>query len=176
MEHQNYFQNSLKATKDISLLSNSEIDKMLLALADAVDENIPVLLRENQKDLDLMAEDDPKYDRLRLNPAIINGIAEDIRKVAELQNPLGTVLSERVMPNGLQISKVRVPLGVVGVIYEARPNVTLDVFALCFKTGNVCILKGGSDAEFSNKAIINVIHQVLRRTSAQHSFCDLIAS
>jgi glutamate-5-semialdehyde dehydrogenase len=161
MEHQFYFQNSLKATKDISLLSNSEINSLLMELADAVEENIPTLLQENQKDLDLMSDADPKYDRLKLSPAIINAIAADIRKVAELPNPLGTVLSERVMPNGLHISKVRVPLGVVGVIYEARPNVTLDVFALCFKTGNVCILKGGSDAEFSNKAIISVIHQVL---------------
>jgi len=172
MEHQTYFQNSLKATKEISKLSNSEINSILLELADAVDENIAFLLQANQKDLDRMSEDDPKYDRLKLTPAIINTIAADIRKVAELPNPLGAILSQREMPNGLQISKIRVPLGVVGVIYEARPNVTLDVFALCFKTGNVCILKGGSDAESSNQAIISVIHQVL----IQHKLSTALAT
>jgi len=174
MEHQIYFKNSLKATKDISLLTNPEIDKILLELADAVDHHIPLLLQENQKDLELMSETDPKYDRLKLTQTNITAIAADIRNVASLPNPLGTILSEKVMPNGLHISKVRVPLGVVGVIYEARPNVTLDVFALCFKTGNVCILKGGSDAEFSNKAIMTVIHQVLNAHNLNTDFVTLL--
>lgn len=174
MEHQIYFQNSLKATKDISLLTNSEINKILLELADAVDHHISFLLQENQKDLELMSETDPKYDRLRLTQTNITAIAADIRNVASLPNPLGTILSEKVMPNGLHISKIRVPLGVVGVIYEARPNVTLDVFALCFKTGNVCILKGGSDAEFSNKAIMKVIHQVLNVHNLNTDFVTLL--
>ncbi len=106
---------------------------------------------------------DPKYDRLKLTAARIQDIAKEMRSVAELANPLGHILSEKTMPNGLNISKISVPLGIVGVIYEARPNVTFDVFALCFKTGNVCILKGGSDAEYSNKAIIEVIHSVLTK-------------
>ena len=176
MEHQIYFQNSLNAKRDISLLTNAEINKILLELADAVDENIPLLIKENQKDLDQMSDADPKYDRLKLTVTSITSIASDIRKVAELPNPLGAILSEQIMPNGLNISKVRVPLGVVGVIYEARPNVTLDVFTLCFKTGNVCILKGGSDAEFSNQAIISVIHQVLNAHNLNTAFVTLLPS
>jgi glutamate-5-semialdehyde dehydrogenase len=174
MEYQIYFQNSLKACKDISLLSNQEINNILLQLADAVDKNTAILLEENQKDLERMPEADPKYDRLKLTPATIAAIAEDIRKVAALPNPLGTILMEKEMPNGLQISKIRVPLGVIGVIYEARPNVTLDVFTLCFKTGNVCILKGGSDAEFSNKAILSVIHGVLEAHHLNTAFVTLL--
>ncbi len=174
MEHQTYFLNSRKATKEISLLTNSEINKILLQLAHAVEENIAFLLQENLKDLTRMSESDPKYDRLRLTEASITGIAADIRKVAHLPNPLGTILSEQVLPNGLQLSKVRVPLGVVGVIYEARPNVTLDVFTLCFKTGNVCILKGGSDADFSNKAIMTVIHEVLNTHNLNNNFVTLL--
>ncbi|WP_432713166.1 glutamate-5-semialdehyde dehydrogenase, partial [Pedobacter sp.] len=169
-----YFQNSVKATKDMSLLSNDNINHTLIALATAVEENIPLLLKENQKDLDQMSAEDPKYDRLRLTETIITAIAADIRKVAALPNPLGAVLSQQEMPNGLEISKVRVPLGVVGVIYEARPNVTLDVFALCFKTGNVCILKGGSDAEFSNKAILQVIHGVLKQQNLNTNIVTLL--
>jgi glutamate-5-semialdehyde dehydrogenase len=98
---------------------------------------------------------------LKLTTERIRGIAEEITNVAKLENPLGHILSEKTMPNKLHISKISVPLGVVGVIYEARPNVTFDVFALCFKSGNVCILKGGSDAAFSNQAVINVVHKVL---------------
>ncbi|MET3115016.1 glutamate-5-semialdehyde dehydrogenase [Pedobacter sp. CG_S7] len=176
MEYQIYFQNSLKAKKDISLLTNDEINKILLELADAVEESIPLLIKENQKDLDQMSDTDPKYDRLKLTAVSIAAISSDIRKVAKLPNPLGVVLSEQVMPNGLHISKVRVPLGIVGVIYEARPNVTLDVFTLCFKTGNVCILKGGSDAEFSNQAIISVIHQVLNAHNLNSAFVTLLPS
>src|SRR6201995_3013795 len=95
-------------------------------------------------------------------------------KVASLNSPLGDVLSELTMPNGLHISKIRVPLGVVGVIYEARPNVTFDVFSLCFKTGNVCILKGGSDADYSNRAIITVIHEVLQQNNIDVNTATLL--
>jgi len=126
----------------------------------AVAQTAPLLLA-NQKDLDRMDTSDPKYDRLKLTEARIRDIAQEMKNVAGLPNPLGHILSEKTMPNGLQISKISVPLGIVGVIYEARPNVTFDVFALCFKTGNVCVLKGGSDAEYSNKAIISLIHGVL---------------
>jgi glutamate-5-semialdehyde dehydrogenase len=105
----------------------------------------------------------PNYDRLKLTAERIRGIADDIINVSKLENPLGHTLSEKTMPNGLHISKISVPLGVVGVIYEARPNVTFDVFALCFKTGNICILKGGSDAAYSNQAIISIIHKVLTK-------------
>ena len=123
---------------------------MLRDLAEAAVAETEHLLKENQKDLDRMDPADPKFDRLKLTVVRIQDIAKEMKNVAGLPNPLGHVISEQSMPNGLHISKVSVPLGIVGVIYEARPNVTFDVFALCFKTGNVCVLKGGSDAEYSN--------------------------
>lgn len=174
MDYNLYFENSLKASRSLAKLSNQRINEVLSLLADAVENNIGHLLEENQKDLDRMSADDPKYDRLKLTQERIKDIANDIRKVAALPNPLGQVLSEKLMSNGLQISKVRVPLGVIGVIYEARPNVTLDVFALCFKTGNVCILKGGSDAEFSNRAIFGVIQQVLNNLAIHPDIVTLL--
>ena len=139
------------------------VNNVLQDLAASAVNQADYLLQENKKDLDRMDPNDPKYDRLKLTEARIQDIAKEIGNVAKLGSPLGHVLSEQTMPNGLHISKVRVPLGIVGVIYEARPNVTFDVFSLCFKTGNVCILKGGSDAAHSNKAIISIIHQVLSK-------------
>ena len=108
-----------------------------------------------------MPSSDPKYDRLKLTKSRLQDIAADIRNVAALPSPLGKVLKENVLPNGLKIKRVSVPFGVIGIIYEARPNVTFDVFSLCLKSGNVCILKGGSDAQYSNNAIINIINKVL---------------
>ncbi|MDB5016469.1 MAG: glutamate-5-semialdehyde dehydrogenase [Mucilaginibacter sp.] len=137
------------------------INEVLTDLAETAIAQTGYLLQENEKDLERMDVNDPKYDRLKLTAARIEDIAAEINNVANLESPLGDVLSQKIMPNGLHISKVRVPLGVVGVIYEARPNVTFDVFSLCFKTGNICILKGGSDADFSNRAIISIIHGVL---------------
>jgi glutamate-5-semialdehyde dehydrogenase len=134
---------------------------VLTDLAKATVEQTDHLLQENKKDLERMDPADPKYDRLTLTADGMKAIAKDMENVAGLDSPLGKILSATTLPNGLHISKIRVPLGVVGVIYEARPNVTFDVFALCFKTGNVSILKGGSDAEHSNRAIIKIIHQVL---------------
>lgn len=160
MEYTRYFENALAAGRNLSL-APAPIDAVLLNLAEVAVAQTPYLLQENQKDLDRMDPADPKYDRLKLTAERIAAIADDIKNVAGLASPLGVVLSDKTMPNGLQISKVRVPLGVVGVIYEARPNVTFDVFALCFKTGNISILKGGSDADFSNRAIISIIHSVL---------------
>ena len=174
MENQLYFQHALKASRDISRLTTTEINAVLMDLADAVVAKTPVILLENKKDLALMATDDPKYDRLKLTEKIIADIANDIRHVAALPSPLGQVMLEKVMPNNLKISKVSVPLGVVGVIYEARPNVTLDVFSLCFKTGNVCILKGGSDASFSNQAITAIIQQVLNAQALNPDFVTLL--
>ena len=110
-----------------------------------------------------MPVDDPKYDRLKLTVQRIQDIAGEIINVAALPTPLGKVLEERTMDNGMHISKITVPLGVIGIIYEARPNVTFDVFSLCLKSGNACILKGGSDAEFSNKAIVKLIRSVLKQ-------------
>ncbi|MBS1524506.1 MAG: glutamate-5-semialdehyde dehydrogenase [Bacteroidetes bacterium] len=161
--YRNYFEDALAAGRSIAGISPETITAVLKDLAEATIARIDHLLTENQKDLDRMDPSDPKYDRLKLTEVRVKDIAKDILNVAGLPNPLGHVLSEKTMPNGLQITKVSVPLGVVGVIYEARPNVTFDVFALCFKSGNVCVLKGGSDAEYSNNAIITIIHEVLER-------------
>jgi len=154
-----YFENAKAASGKI--IAPAVVNQVLTDLAAAAIAQTEYLLTENQKDLDLMDHKDPKYDRLKLTPERIADIANEIKNVASLETPLGHIFSEKTMPNGLHITKVRVPLGVVGVIYEARPNVTFDVFSLCFKTGNVCILKGGSDAHHSNKAIISIIHEVL---------------
>nr|WP_199077850.1 glutamate-5-semialdehyde dehydrogenase [Pedobacter sp. ASV19] len=174
MDYTIYFQNSLKATRDLSRLNNTQINNLLLHLADAVELKTDFILQANQQDLDKMDPEDPKYDRLKLSPERIAEIAADMRNVSELNSPLGEILQEKKRPNGLLISKIRVPLGVIGVIYEARPNVTLDVFALCFKTGNVCILKGGSDAEQSNKAIMEVIHSVLEANGININVVSLL--
>ncbi|ASU34794.1 glutamate-5-semialdehyde dehydrogenase [Mucilaginibacter xinganensis] len=157
--YKSYFENARSAGRKI--VAPDTINRVLNAVADEALSQTDYLLQENQRDLDLMDKKDPKYDRLKLTTERIADIAKEIQNIAALQSPLGLTLSDKTMPNGLQISKVRVPLGIVGVIYEARPNVTFDVFSLCFKTGNVCILKGGSDAGYSNKAIISVIHKVL---------------
>ena len=163
MEYKQYFEDALLAGRDIVSVSPDTIVAVLNDLAGAAIAQTALLLQENQKDLDRMDVSDPKYDRLKLTEVRIKDIAKDMVNVANLPHPLGHILSEKTMPNRLHIKKIGVPLGIVGVIYEARPNVTFDVFALCFKTGNVCILKGGSDAEFSNKAIIKIIHAVLAK-------------
>ena len=172
MNLQPVFEATQKASRNLGLLAPDVVNVLLLALAEAAVAETPFLLAENEKDLARMSPDDPKYDRLRLTEARIAAIAEDIRNVASLTSPLGQMLLQRELPNGLKLSKVRVPLGVVGIIYEARPNVTFDVVALCLKTGNACVLKGGSDASFSNEAIISVIHNVLR----QHNLAPEIAT
>lgn len=163
MNLQASFQATQTASRTLALLTPDQVHALLLDLAAAAVAQTPFLLAENEKDLARMAPDHPNYDRLQLTAARLEGIARDIENVAALPSPLGKTLLEQAMPNGLHISKVRVPLGVVGIIYEARPNVTFDVVALCLKTGNACLLKGGSDASFSNQAIITVIHEVLVR-------------
>ena len=149
------------ASRNMLALSDKEINQILLAVADAAINKTDFILSENQKDLERMPSTDPKYDRLKLTKSRLQDIAADIRNVAALPSPLGKVLKENVLPNGLKIKRVSVPFGVIGIIYEARPNVTFDVFSLCLKSGNVCILKGGSDAQHSNNAIINIINKVL---------------
>ena len=150
------------------------INHVLKELAGETVAQTDYLLTENQKDLDQMDHRDPKYDRLKLTAERINCIAAEIKNVAKLKTPLGHVLSKKIMPNGLHISKVSVPLGVVAVIYEARPNVTFDVFSLCFKSGNAAILKGGSDATHSNRAIISVIQRVLAKYEIDPNFVCLL--
>lgn len=163
-----------EASRVISSLSDHMISKVLLQVADAIDANTRYILNANKEDLFRMDPDNPKYDRLKLTPERIAGITADMRNVARLPSPLGKVLDERVRPNGMQIDKVSVPFGVVGVIYEARPNVTADVFGLCFKSGNVSVLKGGSDADASNLAIADVIRDILTLNGIPREACTLL--
>jgi glutamate-5-semialdehyde dehydrogenase len=152
-----------QAGRALAQVRGAVIDAVLTDLAGELVSHSAELLAANAQDLARMEPTDPKYDRLRLTEARLAGIAADLRQLAALPSPLGRVLEARTLPNGLEISKVAVPLGVVGVVYEARPNVTFDVFAICFKTGNACLLKGGSDAELSNQAGVRLIHHVLAR-------------
>ena len=158
---------SFALTRDASLAlaakSPAEIDNILLELADATEAAIPTLLDANGRDMARMADDNPMRDRLMLNEARLRAIAADLRHVAALPSPLGRVLKHSTLPNGLDIERVSVPFGVIGIIFEARPNVCFDCFALCLKAGSACILKGGRDAEDSCRAIVALIHDVLGR-------------
>ncbi|MCB0602492.1 MAG: glutamate-5-semialdehyde dehydrogenase [Saprospiraceae bacterium] len=142
-------------------LSEEQVQAVLMDLADQTELNIPRLLENNAKDLERMDPDDPKYDRLLLNPERIRNIARDIRNVAQLPTPLGRILEARKLPNGLEVQKISVPIGLLGIVFESRPNVTFDVFTLCFKSGNACVLKGSRDAHDSNTFIVTLIRQVL---------------
>jgi glutamate-5-semialdehyde dehydrogenase len=172
----NIFKAARETSRQAASLSEETVNKVLISLADHTEKNIANIIAENKKDLDRMPETDPKYDRLRLTEKIIKGIANDLRNVSRLPNPLGIVLEKKTLENGLSLEKVSVPLGVVGIIYEARPNVTFDVFSLCLKSGNVCILKGGSDAEFSNKYIVGLIKEILEKNQVSTGFITLLPS
>ena len=162
------------ASRELALLNDDVINQILNAVADAAIAETPFILAENEKDLARMDKNDPKYDRLKLTEERLKGIAADTRNVATLPSPLGKVLKESVRPNGMRLTKVSVPFGVIGIIYEARPNVSFDVFSLCLKSGNACILKGGSDADCSNRAIISVIHEVLRKFNINPHIVELL--
>ena len=151
-----------QASREIITLTDEAINSLLLALADSIPAHRDAILEANQKDIERMDPADPMVDRLLLNASRLDAIAADIRNVASLPSPLDAVLEKRVLANGLNLKKVTVPIGVIGIIYEARPNVTFDVFALCLKSGNATVLKGGSDAMFSNIAIVELIHSVLK--------------
>ena len=162
------------ASRKLALLDDQTINRILNAVADAAIAETPFILSENAKDLARMEQSNPKYDRLKLTEARLKGIAADTRNVATLPSPLGRVLKETVRPNGMKLTKVSVPFGVIGIIYEARPNVSFDVFSLCLKSGNACILKGGSDADCSNRAIVSVIHDVLKRFGVDTHIVELL--
>lgn len=168
------FEQVLKASRKLNLLNVDTINKVLTDVADAAEANSDFILAENLKDLLRMDKADPKYDRLQLTTDRISGIASDIRNVVDLPSPVGRVLSETVRPNGLKITRIAVPFGVIGIIYEARPNVTFDVFSLCLKSGNACILKGGSDAIDSNTAIVKVIRDVLKKHQIDENVLTLL--
>lgn len=156
------FKKVREASRTIANISDRERNEVLLTLAGLLEERSAVLLEANARDLALMDRANPLYDRLQLTPERIGAIASDMRNVAGLPSPVGEEIERRTLPNGILLRRVRVPFGVIGVIYEARPNVTFDVFSLCFKSGNACILKGGKDAEQSNMAAISIIHEALR--------------
>lgn len=164
------------ASRTMNTISDRERNEILLSIADAVDASHEALLRANESDLRHMDRENPLYDRLQLTPARLEAIASDLRHVAALPSPLGVVIEERTLPNGLRLRRVRVPFGVIGVIYEARPNVTFDVFSLCFKSGNACVLKGGADASASNEAIVSLIHEVLRAKGVDINAVALLPS
>jgi glutamate-5-semialdehyde dehydrogenase len=160
-DYTDYFAATQQASRALAAVAPATIDALLCDLADATVTQTDFILAENAQDLAKMPATDPRHDRLRLTPERLQAIAQDLRNVAGLPSPLGAVLSDKTLPNGLHLSKVRVPLGVVGIIYEARPNVTFDSLALCLKTGNACLLKGGSDAAASNAALLAVAGPVL---------------
>ena len=157
------FKKVKRASKSLALLSDQQRNEMLLAVADAIIDQQDRILAANAADLAKMDQKNPLYDRLQLTEKRLADIAGDMRNVASLPSPLGHVTKEKTLPNGLRLHRVSVPFGVIGMIYEARPNVTYDVFSLCFKSGNACVLKGGSDADQSNQASVALIHEVLQR-------------
>lgn len=172
-EIKNILEKAREASRLVNLLSAKKINQVLCRIADAAVENTDKILKANAEDLARMDKNDPKYDRLLLTRERIAAISEDMRKVAGLPSPLGKVLAEWTQPNGMKISKVSVPFGVVGVIYEARPNVTFDVLSLCLKSGSAVIMKGGTDAYNSNTAITEVIHSVLREEGVSEAVATL---
>ena len=174
MELNETFQTVKFASRKLAMMEEKRINEILTAVSDAAISNKDIILDANSMDLQLMDPSDPKYDRLKLTSARIDDIASDMRNVAALPSPLGKVLYEDVRPNGLKLRKVSVPFGVIGVIYEARPNVSFDVFSLCMKSGSACILKGGGDAYNSNKAIVETIHGVLDKYGVDRNIVCLL--
>lgn len=170
------FKSVQEASRKLAIIQQEEINEVLISLAKQAEENIASILVENKKDLDRMPETDPKYDRLKLTEQRIKDIANDLRNVAKLPSPLGLTLEKRDLPSGLSLEKMTVPLGVIGIIYEARPNVTFDVFSLCLKSGNACVLKGGSDAEYSNTKIVSLIKKVLSEHKINPQAIELLPS
>ncbi len=168
------FEGAREASRSLALLSKERINAILCDVAEAAEANIEIIIEANKLDLAKMERENPLYDRLLLTRERIEGIANDLRSVSQLTSPVGEVLACYQRPNGMVINKVRVPFGVIGVIYEARPNVSFDVFGLCFKTANSCILKGGSDAHNSNMAIVNIIRDVLAKSGIDQRVVTLL--
>ncbi len=166
------FQRTKDASRMLAVMDNDTRNLVLVTVAQAIRQQKERLLRANAADLAQMDKGNPLYDRLLLTEARLDAIANDMENVSRLPSPLGRTLLEKVLPNGLRLRRVSVPFGVIGVIYEARPNVTFDVFSLCFKSGNACILKGGKDADNSNREAIALIHETL---NTLHISPDVVA-
>lgn len=168
------FINAKQASRELQLMTDDERNAVLRAVADAIERETPALLAANARDLARMDKDNPMYDRLLLTADRLTGIAADMRHVATLLSPLGRTLKDKTLDNGLRLRKVSVPFGVIGMVYEARPNVTFDVFSLCFKSGNACVLKGGKDAEDSCEAGVALIKSVLKEHGINASAVELL--
>lgn len=166
--------NASAAKRSLNVIGTETIDLILERLFEETVNRMEFILSENSRDLELMDKSNPLYDRLMLTEERIWSISNDILKVSEMESPFGQILSEYDRPDGMKISRISVPFGVIGIIYEARPNVTFDVFSLCLKSGNVCILKGGSDAINSNMAITNVIKDVLKEFNVNPDVLTLL--
>ena len=158
----------------MATIADDKRNEILLAVADAIIANKQTILEANAKDLAKMDPKNPLYDRLQLTDKRLEDIASDMRNVSKLPSPLGHILKETTLPNGLRLKRVSVPFGVIGMIYEARPNVTFDVFSLCFKSGNACVLKGGKDADYSNRAEVDIIHEVLEANGINRDVVTLL--
>ena len=170
----NLLEQALIASRQLISLDDKVINCVLSDIADTLLSRQTEVLAANMEDLKRMDPANPKYDRLKLTAERLRGIAEDMKNVASLPSPLRKLLSEVTRPNGMVIQKISVPFGVIGVIYEARPNVTFDVFSLCLKSGNVCVLKGGSDADHSNRAFVTFIHETLVKHDINPAICTLL--
>lgn len=168
------FESAKIAGRSLLLLKEQQINCLLEDIAKETEAKIHYILSENLKDLQRMDKNNPKYDRVKLTEERILGIVSDIRNIISLPSPVGRILDKRTLSNGLHLSKKAVPFGVIGIIFEARPNVCFDVFTLCLKSGNVCILKGGSDAKFSNMAIVEIIRSVLDDNDINPNICTLL--
>ena len=163
MQLKDTFEKVKRASKNLALLSDVQRNDILNAVADAIINSQERILEANAQDLAKMSKENPLYDRLQLTESRLEGIAADMRNVATLPSPLGHITKQKTLPNGLRLCRVSVPFGVIGMIYEARPNVTFDVFSLCFKSGNACVLKGGKDADCSNREEVALIHEILEK-------------
>ena len=168
--------NVVAASRSLNLVNDATLNAVLLTLADETIAQSEALLIENAKDLALMERSNAMYDRLLLTQERLESIAADIRTVASMPSPMGRIIDETVRPNGMRISRISVPFGVVGIIYEARPNVSFDVFSLCLKSGNACVLKGGTDAHNSNAAIVRLIQSVLERFGLNKNTVTLLSA
>ena len=168
------FEQVKRASKQLTLLSDEQRNQILNTVADAIVDHQERILAANAQDLAKMDKNNPLYDRLQLTEKRLADIANDMRNVASLPSPLGHVTKQKTLPNGLRLCRVSVPFGVIGMIYEARPNVTFDVFSLCFKSGNACVLKGGSDADLSNQAAVELIREVLLRFNVNPDVVTLL--
>ncbi len=164
-----------RASRTLALVPEEKKNAVLLAMADALENNTERILEANAKDMQNAKGvlPDVMLDRLRLDTARIQGMAKGIREVASLPDPVGKILEKNTLKNGLDVVKKRVPLGVVGIIYESRPNVTSDAASLCFKSGNACVLRGGKDAFYSSQAIVETLRTVLRNTGMDENTINL---